>query len=358
MELNLFEDFYKGKRVFLTGHTGFKGAWMLEWLCGLGAFVKGYALAAEGNENLFDIVALHNNFEHVVGDIRNKSLLEVEVINFKPDIIFHLAAQPLVRKAYKIPAETFEVNVMGTVNILDAVTKLPNKCTVIVVTTDKVYENKEQDYCYVEEDRLGGYDPYSASKAAAEIVIRSYRQSFFNVKNYYSHKKCVVSARAGNVIGGGDFSTDRIVPDIVRALQNNRPIEVRNPNSVRPWQHVLEPLHGYLKLAMLAYNNHEVVADAYNFGPLANDHLTVKVLVEKAIATWGSGNWLDTSNGLEVHEARLLMLNIKKATKDLNWKPLLNSNEAIGWTMEWYKNIEIRHEITIAQIVNYTKFIK
>ena len=344
--------FYQNKKIFLTGHTGFKGSWLLCWLTSLGAVVKGYSLEPAYEHGLFNLIDGKLNFQHQIGDIRDKENLENSIIDFQPDIIFHLAAQPLVRKSYQIPSETFDVNVVGTCNVLEAVYKLQKKCIVICITTDKVYENKELHYYYKEEDNLGGYDPYSASKAACEIAISSFRNSFFNRNNYQTHQKAVVSARAGNVIGGGDFSEDRIVPDIVRALQNNEIIEVRNPLAIRPWQHVLEPLHGYLILAQMAYNNYEAVANAYNFGPAMNDHLPVQNLVEIAIDNWGKGEWKNTSNSNNVHEAGLLMLNVSKASNELNWQPKLNSQQAIEWTIKWYKDGNSL-DYTIQQINNY-----
>ncbi|MFY8090350.1 MAG: CDP-glucose 4,6-dehydratase [Chitinophagaceae bacterium] len=344
--------FYQNKKIFLTGHTGFKGSWLLCWLNSLGAVVKGYSLEPAYEHGLFNLIDGKLNFQHQIGDIRDKENLENSIIDFQPDIIFHLAAQPLVRKSYQIPSETFDVNVVGTCNVLEAVNKLQKKCIVICITTDKVYENKELHYYYKEEDNLGGYDPYSASKAACEIAISSFRNSFFNRNNYQTHQKAVVSARAGNVIGGGDFSEDRIVPDIVRALQNNEIIEVRNPLAIRPWQHVLEPLHGYLILAQMAYNNYEAVANAYNFGPAMNDHLPVQNLVEIAIDNWGKGEWKNTSNSNNVHEAGLLMLDVSKASNELNWQPKLNSQQAIEWTIKWYKDGNSL-DYTIQQINNY-----
>jgi CDP-glucose 4,6-dehydratase len=352
-EPNFFE-FYKSKKIFVTGHTGFKGAWLLCWLQKLGAIVKGYSLPTETNKSLFELVKHNIQFENVFADIRNKELLKTEVENFQPDIVFHLAAQALVRRSYEIPSETFEVNAVGTANILEAVVNLKKKCTVVVITTDKVYENKEIDYHYKEEDTLGGYDPYSASKAATEIVVSSFRNSFFNSNNYEEHRKTIVCARAGNVIGGGDWSKDRIVPDIVNSLQNNKSIEVRNPNAVRPWQHVLEPLCGYLLLGMLAYSNGKETSNAYNFGPYPSDHLTVGSLVEKAIACWGSGNWEDTSTANQPHEAGLLKLDITKAQKELDWQPKLNSKQAIEWTINWYREApENIFDFTIMQINKY-----
>lgn len=347
-------NFYSNKKIFITGHTGFKGSWLLCWLNSLGAVVKGYSLAPEQENCLFNLVKEKIEFESEIADIRYKQNLEKSIIEFQPDIIFHLAAQPLVRRSYQMPSETFDVNVVGTCNVLEAVNKLKKKCTVICITTDKVYENKELNYHYKEDDVLGGYDPYSASKAACEIAINSFRNSFFNRAKYAEHQKAIVSARAGNVIGGGDFSEDRIVPDIVRALEKNKVIEVRNPNAIRPWQHVLEPLNGYLMLAKLAYENYETVANAYNFGPFSNDHLPVKKLVETAIKCWGSGEWKDTSNSANLHEAGLLMLDITKATTQLNWQPKLQSNTAIEWTIDWYKNGN-SFEYTLQQIKNYNE---
>lgn len=349
---NNLASFYENKKVFLTGHTGFKGSWLLCWLNSLNAIVRGYSLSPENESCMFNLIDATVQFEHQIGDIRDRKNLENSILEFQPDIIFHLAAQPLVRRSYNLPSETFEVNVVGTCNILEVVTKLNKKCTVICITTDKVYENKEQHYYYKEEDILGGYDPYSSSKAACELAISSFRNSFFNRKNYDLHQKAIVSARTGNVIGGGDFSEDRIIPDIVRALQKNETIEVRNPNAIRPWQHVLEPLNGYLTMAKLAYENYQSVADAYNFGPVTNDHLPVKNLVETALTYWGRGKWKDTSNSANVHEAGLLMLDINKAMNELNWQPKLNSKQAIEWTIDWYKNGN-SFDFTLGQINSY-----
>ncbi|MBC7507347.1 MAG: CDP-glucose 4,6-dehydratase [Ferruginibacter sp.] len=345
---------YKGKKVFVTGHTGFKGAWLITWLHLLGANVKGFALAPEDVHSVFAAVSKNINFANVIADIRNKEKLQQAVQNFKPDFIFHLAAQALVRKSYKIPAETFEVNAIGTANLLEAVKNLSNKCTVIIITTDKVYNNKELDYHYKESDELGGYDPYSASKAATEIVVSSFRNSFFNPKHYLKHQKAVATVRAGNVIGGGDYNKDRIIPDIVRSLLAGEAIAVRNPLAVRPWQHVLEPLNGYLLLGQLLHQNSSKFSGAYNFGPLPDDHLPVKELVDIAIKCWGTGSWVDTSDATQPHEAGLLQLDISKAKEELKWQPKLTSTEAIEWTIDWYKQgPKIIFEYTLQQIKNY-----
>jgi len=347
-------SYYKGKKVFITGHTGFKGAWLINWLHLLEANIKGYALEAENEKGLFTIIAKEIWFENVIGDIRDKEKLQTAIQNFQPDFVFHLAAQALVRRSYEIPAETFEVNAIGTANVLEAVNKLSNKCTVIVITTDKVYENREINYHYKETDELGGYDPYSASKAATEIVVSSFRNSFFNPKKYSAHQKAVASARAGNVIGGGDWNKDRIIPDIIRSLVAGEPVAVRNPNAVRPWQHVLEPLSGYLVLGILLKEDANKFSGAYNFGPLPDDHLAVKELVKIALDCWGSGNWLDNADATQPHEAGILQLDISKAKKELHWQPKLSSKEAVQWTIDWYKqSVENIFEYTVQQIKNY-----
>jgi CDP-glucose 4,6-dehydratase len=347
--------YYKGKKVLVTGHTGFKGTWMTAILHHLGAIVKGYALAPEDSAKFHQLFTGLSNTESIIADIRNKEKLKAEILSFSPDFIFHLAAQPLVLRSYEIPAETFEVNVVGTANVLEAVRDLDRKCTIVVVTTDKVYENKEEhSILYHEEDVLGGYDPYSASKAATEIVVSSFRNSFFNTAKYNVHRKAISSARAGNVIGGGDWSRDRIIPDTAIALLNNKPIRVRNPASVRPWQHVLEPLAGYLALGADLDADPAAFSKPFNFGPYPEDHLTVKELVELAIQVWGKGTMeLNTSNN-QPHEANLLRLDIKRALTELKWKPKLDAREAIRWTIDWYKkDVAQQAAFTFEQINNY-----
>ena len=347
---------YQGKRVFLTGHTGFKGSWLLYWLHLLGAEVKGYALEAEAHGLYIDMEG-DRLCQSVLADIRDSARLQREIIEFRPDFIFHLAAQPLVRRSYEIPAETFEVNTLGTVYVLDAVRQLQNPCTVILITTDKVYENKEWHYPYRESDRLGGYDPYSASKATAELVIASYRNSFFNPATFSVHQKTIASARAGNVIGGGDWSKDRIIPDIIRALQTGVSVSVRNPDAVRPWQHVLEPLSGYLLLGARMVVNPSAFDGAWNFGPFTADCLTVRELVETAIAIWGKGHYDDIHSKMQPHEAGLLKLDISKTQNELGWTPKYNSVQAIQLTVDWYKcSFERPHqlaEFTKGQIQQY-----
>ena len=347
-------SFYKGKKVFVTGHTGFKGSWLITWLHLLGATVKGYALPPENIKDIFNIIKEEISFDNVFADIRDKANLLKAIIDFEPDFVFHLAAQALVRRSYEIPSETFEINAVGTANVLEAVNKLPNKCSVIVITTDKVYHNNETDYHYKETDELGGYDPYSASKAATEIVVSSFRNSFFTPQKYDIHHKAVASVRAGNVIGGGDWNRDRIIPDIVRSLIANKPIPVRNPSAVRPWQHVLEPINGYLLLGILLHKNSNYFSGSYNFGPYPTDHLPVNKLVDIAINCWGSGSWSDKSDTSHPHEANLLQLDINKALTELNWKPKLNSKQAIEWTINWYKQDKKNiFNYTLQQITNY-----
>ena len=349
-----FEEIYSGKKIFVTGHTGFKGTWLITWLHLLGATVKGYALQPENEKDIFNIVSPRIDIESVIADIRDKKRLQQEIISFQPDFIFHLAAQPLVRRSYEIPAETFEVNATGTANLLEAIILLEKKCTVVIVTTDKVYENKERNKSYKEKNRLGGYDPYSASKACTEIVANSFHQSFFNIKKIDSHKKALATARAGNVIGGGDFNKDRIIPDIINHLNSDQSIPVRNPIAIRPWQHVLEPLAGYLMLAAMLDEHPEKLSASYNFGPKKKDHLTVENLVDIAVNCWGSGSWKDISDASQPHEAGILKLNIDRAKKELNWKPKLDSKEAIQWTIDWYKQpAEMLFDYTVAQIKSY-----
>jgi CDP-glucose 4,6-dehydratase len=347
------EKFYNGKKVFVTGHTGFKGAWFITWLHLLGAEIKGYALPPESSESIYNTVAPHVSHTSVIADIRDKERLQKEIIDFNPDFIFHFAAQALVRRSYNIPAETFDVNVVGTANVLEAMIPMQNKCTTIIITTDKVYENKEEQIPFIETDRLGGHDPYSASKACTEIVVQSFSKSFFSVEKFNDHHKTVASARAGNVIGGGDWNADRIIPDIVKHLQDGKKIPVRNPDAVRPWQHVLEPLGGYLLAAAILHENKNL-SRSYNFGPEIQDHLKVKDLVKIAIDCWESGEWLDVSDVEQPHEAGVLKLNIDLAKKELNWQPKLDSKMAIKWTIDWYRQKKSNfYDFTLQQIKNY-----
>jgi CDP-glucose 4,6-dehydratase len=354
---NSLEKIYSGKKIFLTGHTGFKGSWLLKTLDLLGAEVMGYALAPQTSEDLYNLISGDEISTSIIGDLRDKEFLKSKIQDFQPDFIFHLAAQPLVRLSYEIPSETFEVNAIGTANVLDGVRILNKKCTVVLITTDKVYHNNEWLYPYREEDKLGGYDPYSASKACTELVIDSYKNSFFNSGTYNSHLKGIAVGRAGNVIGGGDWSKDRLIPDIAKALSSEQIVNVRNPNSVRPWQHVLEPVIAYLILGMklaidpLKYNK------AYNFGPYANDALPVHEMLQLAIDSWGAGSYNIQKLEHEPHEAGLLKLDISKAIAELNWTPKLNAGKAVTMTMNWYKEFLLNplniNNFTETQILDY-----
>jgi CDP-glucose 4,6-dehydratase len=348
---------YKGKKIFLTGHTGFKGAWMLKTLSLLGAEVKGYALAPKTKDDLFHLIDGNSICTSVIADLRDKKRLDYELVSFQPDFVFHLAAQPLVRLSYEIPAETFEVNVIGTSHVLDGLRLLDKKCEIVLITTDKVYHNNEWIYPYRENDRLGGYDPYSASKACAELVIDSYRSSFFNIKSYTTHQKAIAVARAGNVIGGGDWSQDRLIPDIAKAFAIQKTVVIRNPNSVRPWQHVLEPVIGYLLLGAHLTMEPVLYSQAYNFGPHLSDALPVEEMLKLAIASWGKGEYLVEQLEGQPHEAGLLKLDISKAISELNWQPKMNAQQAVSMTMDWYsefaKNKESISKFTALQINNF-----
>ena len=328
---------YKGKRILVTGHTGFKGAWLLQILNTLDPIITGYALEPEYETNLFSEIKGNQLCDSIIGDLRDRDLLYKAVVDFQPDFIFHLAAQPLVRLSYSIPSETFEVNAIGTANLLNAVRMLEKKCNVILITTDKVYHNNEWEYPYRENDKLGGYDPYSASKACCELVIDSYRNSFFNTNNYAYHKKAIAVGRAGNVIGGGDWSNDRLIPDIVKSLSKNEEMGIRNPQSVRPWQHVIEPLFGYLELGVKLSKNPIKYGQAFNFGPNISDALCVQEMVERAIEIWGTGRYKSINDTNNPHEAGLLKLDISKAVNQLNWKPIFNAQIAVERTINWYK---------------------
>lgn len=359
MEITALKNIFNGRKVFLTGHTGFKGSWLLSVLHTLGADIKGYALPPADEKDIYHSINGNVLCQSVIADIRDAEKLRSEILGFKPDFIFHLAAQPLVRLSYESPLDTYAINSQGTANVLDAMRFLDKACVSVMITTDKVYANLETGHYYSENDRLGGYDPYSASKACAELVIDSYRNSFFNPARYDQHKKSISVARAGNVIGGGDWSRDRIIPDIVRALSAGESVKVRNPASVRPWQHVLEPVLGYVVLAAQQFNGPLQYATAFNFGPSANDILPVSQLVEMAIENWGGGTFEKPANIDQPHEAGLLHLDIAKAAKELGWQPKMNSTAAIKNTIDWYKtaltdktNIK---QYTEQQINNYLK---
>ena len=331
-------SFWRGRRVLLTGHTGFKGSWLALWLLELGAQVTGVALPPEGEPSLFTQLELNRRLDHRLGDIRNEEELAHLVRETQPEVVLHLAAQPLVRRSYYEPVATWAVNVMGTLNLLEALRGLDHPCTAVMITTDKVYRNNEWHYGYRENDPLGGHDPYSSSKAAAEIAISSWRSSFCgNLPHQTPHLR-IASARAGNVIGGGDWAADRIVPDAMRALGQGQPIGVRNPAATRPWQHVLEPLGGYLALAERLTADPSL-SDAFNFGPQLEANRSVRELVEETLRHW-PGRWLDLSNPAQPHEANLLNLVIDKAHHQLGWGPRWNFTTTVERTVRWYRRLE------------------
>lgn len=346
---------FKGKRVFLTGHTGFKGAWMLQILQWLGASVKGYALAPEKENDLYNqINGDELCYSSEISDLRDLKKLHGELVRFEPDFVFHLAAQSLVRRSYHEPVDTFMVNAQGTVNILDALRLFQKECVALMITTDKVYENPERGEPFKESDKLGGHDPYSASKAAAEIVIESYQRSFFPKEKYDEHKKSVASVRAGNVIGGGDYSDDRIVPDIVRAIEFDEAVGLRNPASIRPWQHVLEPVGAYLMLAAKMSESPKEYISAYNFGPNKDDMLTVEDLTKIFIERYGKGSYESMQEAGQPHEAKLLLLDSTKAKEQIGWLPQLDARESIEWTADWYADKDnSAHDKCMRQIKEY-----
>jgi CDP-glucose 4,6-dehydratase len=344
---------WSGKRVFLTGHTGFKGGWLSLWLQRLGATVRGYSLEPPTDPSLYEVARVAKGMESVRGDIRDLARLCSAVREFRPEIVIHMAAQPLVRKSYEVPVETFATNVLGTANMLEAVRGCDGVRAVLVITTDKCYENHGSSAAFQESDRLGGYDPYSSSKACAELVVSSYRNSFFNPERYSTHGVAVASARAGNVIGGGDWATDRLVPDVVRSFMGGTPVLIRNPKAVRPWQHVLEPLRGYLCLCERLVESGAEFGEAWNFGPEDNDARPVEWIADRLVSLWGNGaKWL-TDDGRHPHEAHTLRLDWSKASARLDWKPALNLSEALEITAKWYKawqeNEDMR-EVTQEQI--------
>lgn len=324
-------DFYKNKKVFITGHTGFKGSWLTLWLTMMGAKVLGYALDPNTDPSLFNVLNLHKDIDHVIGDIRNFEKLREVITEFKPEIVFHLAAQPLVRLSYKEPRLTYETNVMGTVNLLEAIRQTKSVRAVLNVTSDKCYENKEWVWGYREIDPMGGYDPYSSSKGCSELITAAYRNSYFK-----NSETAIASARAGNVIGGGDWAEDRLIPDIVRSLSQGKQIIIRNPKATRPWQHVLEPLSGYLLLGKLLYEKGQEFAEAWNFGPSDSSTMTVEEIVKKSIEIWGSGSYIVNSSE-RPHEANLLKLDVSKSFMRFRWSPQLDYSQTLQKTISWYR---------------------
>lgn len=333
---------YRGKRVFLTGHTGFKGGWLALWLRELGAEVFGYALAPDTSPALFKVAKVANACrQSTIADVRDAAALDRALAEAQPDFAFHLAAQPLVRLSYEDPIGTVETNIVGTARLLDALRRRARACAVVVVTSDKCYENREWSYGYREDDPMGGHDVYSMSKGASELLVSSFRRSFFPPAKLAAHGVALASARAGNVVGGGDWAKDRIMPDCISALAAGRSIQVRNPQSVRPWQHVLEPLGGYLllgaRLASVGTANPDRFCEAWNFGPRVESARPVREVVEAVIRAWGAGSWQDRRDSHAPHEAGLLRLSIEKAHARLGWSPRWDFEQTINATVAWYR---------------------
>lgn len=348
---SLFSGIFSGKTVLITGHTGFKGAWLSLWLKLLGAKVVGYSLQPPTQPSLFSELGLCDSICHVIGDIRDLENLQKVFAQNRPEIVFHMAAQPLVRLSYEQPIETYSTNIMGTVNLLEAVRQTSSVRACVCVTSDKCYENKEWPYAYRENDQMGGHDPYSASKGCAELVTASFRRSFFPPEKFLRHQVSLATARAGNVIGGGDWALDRIFPDAVRALSSHEAVPVRNPFAIRPWQHVLEPLSGYLWLAAKLSEAGPDYADAWNFGPLATGAVNVKSIVEKIVDVWGSGSINDLSAGQKnaPHEANFLKLDCSKAMGQLGWQPVFSVDDAVEFSTSWYKHFYCSEKFSARQ---------
>ena len=328
-------DFWRAKRVFLTGHTGFKGSWLSLWLQSLGAEVTGYALQPPSDPSLFETARVGEGMKSVIADIRDLPTLQQAMHAARPEIVIHMAAQPLVRLSYQNPVETYATNVMGTVHLLEAVRNTPGVKAVVNITTDKCYENREWVWGYRENEPMGGYDPYSNSKGCAELVSAAFRSSFFNANAYAQHGVAIATVRAGNVIGGGDWAQDRLIPDILSAFETSQPARIRNPHAIRPWQHVLEPLRGYLTLAERLYPHGPEYAEGWNFGPNDEDAKPVGWIVEQMAALWGQGAGWKIDAGEHPHEAAYLKLDISKARSRLNWHPALNLKQALQLIVDW-----------------------
>jgi len=340
MEGMVNQGFWKGRRVFITGHTGFKGAWLTLWLKRLGAEITGYSLEPPTSPSLFDLAHIQDVVNGIQADIRDFSSLRKTLESQQPEIVFHLAAQALVRRSYQDPIETYSTNVMGTVNLLEAVRQVGRVRAVVNVTSDKCYENREWVWGYRESERMGGYDPYSSSKGCAELVTAAYRNSFFQAADYPKHGFALASARAGNVIGGGDWGEDRLVPDCVRAVLKGEKIVIRRPTSTRPWQHVLEPLNGYLMLAERLYNKGIAFAEGWNFGPFDHDAKTVEWVVKKFCEEWGNAPGYAIENAVQLHEAHYLKLDCAKAMTALGWIPKWDVETALHKVIEWTKDYQ------------------
>lgn len=356
--IDIFNGFYRGKRVLVTGHTGFKGSWLSIWLHELGAEVIGVAQEPFSERDNYVLSGIGSKIKaDIRADIRDGERMKEIFAEYQPEVVFHLAAQPLVRLSYDIPVETYETNVMGTINVLEAMRCTESVKVGVMITTDKCYENKEQIWGYRENEPMGGYDPYSSSKGAAEIAISSWRRSFFNPKDYEKHGKSIASVRAGNVIGGGDWALDRIIPDCIKALEAGKEIDIRSPKSVRPWQHVLEPLSGYMLLAQKMWNEPTKYCDGWNFGPRSESITPVWDVASMVIENYGSGKLNDLSDPNALHEAKLLMLDISKAKFQLGWEPRMNINQCIALVVDWYKRYKTEnvYNLCIEEIRSYLK---
>ena len=340
--VDIFDNFYKGKRVLITGHTGFKGSWLSIWLHELGAEVVGIGLDPYSEKDNFVLSGVGSKIKaDIRADIRDGQKMKEIFAEYQPEIVFHLAAQPLVRLSYEIPVDTYEINVMGTIHIMEAIRATKSVKVGVMITTDKCYDNCETLKGYVETDPFGGYDPYSSSKGACEVAIQSWRRSYFNPEDYgKKHTVSLASVRAGNVIGGGDWAKDRIIPDCIRALEEGRVIDIRSPKAVRPWEHVLEPLSGYMILAKLMWENPTEYCEGWNFGPEAEGVSTVWEVASEVIKNYGSGELKDSSDSDAVHEANLLMLNINKAKSRLSWHPRMNMQQCMKLVVDWYKRYQ------------------
>lgn len=348
--------FWRGRRVFLTGHTGFKGGWLSLWLQSMDVELFGYALAPPTNPNLFEIAQVGRGMKSFHGDIRDFSFLNQTLKSVKPEIVIHMAAQPLVRQSYLSPVETYSTNVMGTVNLLEAVRNCSTVRAVLNVTTDKCYENKEWSWGYRENERLGGFDPYSNSKGCSELVTSAYRSSFFNNGEWKKHGVALATARAGNVIGGGDWAKDRLIPDIIQAFNDGAPVLIRNPHAVRPWQHVLEPLAGYLMLLQYLYEKGAEFAEAWNFGPNIDDAKSVEWVVKYLSSLLGEdARWIIEEN-LNLHEANYLNLDISKAKSRLFWRPKLNIESALEYVVDWVKLREAGSDMRLVTLRHISEY--
>lgn len=375
MNIDIFDNFYRGKRVLITGHTGFKGSWLAIWLHELGAEVIGFALEPFSERDNYVLSGIQDKIIDLRGDIRDGQFVKDVFQKYQPEIVFHLAAQPLVRLSYDIPVETYEVNVMGSIHVMEAIRVTDSVKVAVMITTDKCYENREQIWGYRENEAMGGHDPYSSSKGAAEIAIASWRRSFFHPDQYAKHGKSIASVRAGNVIGGGDWALDRIIPDCIKALEADKTIDIRSPKAIRPWQHVLEPLSGYMLLASKMWNEPTKYCEGWNFGPHAESIATVWDVATKVVKNYfspeikgakeGRDDELSTHlrdlsvslQGVVLHEAKLLMLDISKAKFQLGWEPRLNINQTVELTVDWYTRYRTEevYSICLDQIKQFIK---